>query len=114
MKKMHSGGGRTHVEVKQRLGARAEGIRPGAVSQIGTAIDPKARTPMKGPMPAGGGVPLGNAIATNVGKGGPGAGRTVMPCGTQGMHGPVAGQVRPQGRDILSEYGPEISGRKRG
>ena len=34
-------------------------------------------------------VPSGNAVALNVGRGGPGAGRVVNPCGSQGQHGPV-------------------------
>jgi hypothetical protein len=31
-------------------------------------------------------VPMGNAVALNVGKGGPGTGRDVLDCGTQGVH----------------------------
>jgi hypothetical protein len=33
---------------------------------------------------------------------GVGGGREVMASGSQGTHGPVAGQRRPQGRDILN------------
>jgi hypothetical protein len=33
--------------------------------------------------------PFGNEVALNVGKGGPGTGRNVMGCGSQGTHGPV-------------------------
>ncbi len=33
-----------------------------------------------------GAVPLGNEVAKNVGAGGPGKGRTVAPCGSQGRH----------------------------
>ena len=33
------------------------------------------------------GSPLGNELALNVGKGGPGTGRTVHHCGSQGQHG---------------------------
>jgi hypothetical protein len=47
-------------------------------------------------------VKFGNEVALNVGKGGPGTGREVMASGSQGTHGPVAGQRRPQGRDILN------------
>jgi hypothetical protein len=32
-------------------------------------------------------VPSGNAVALNVGRGGPGTGRTVSPSGSQGTHG---------------------------
>jgi hypothetical protein len=52
---------------------------------------------------------LGNEVAKNVGRGGPGAGRTVHPSGSQMQHGPVAGTPAPQGRDILSAYGPEMT-----
>jgi len=45
-------------------------------------------------------VPLGNAKATDVGAGGPGKGRTIYKSGTQGQHGPVAGQPKQPGRDI--------------
>jgi hypothetical protein len=44
-------------------------------------------------------VKFGNELATNVGKGGPGTGRTLYgQSGLQGQHGPVAGSPRPQGR----------------
>jgi hypothetical protein len=48
-------------------------------------------------------VKFGNEVALNVGKGGPGAGREVMPSGGQGCHGAVnPGQPRPAGRGILT------------
>jgi hypothetical protein len=65
-----------------------------------------------------GSVPLGNELAKNVGKGGPGAGRTLYgQCGTQGTHGPVnPGATRPgAGADILSDFGRDsssVAGRK--
>jgi hypothetical protein len=52
-------------------------------------------------------VPLGNDVARNVGAGGPGAGRVIDRTGGQGQHGPVAGNPPIQGRDMLSEFGPE-------
>jgi hypothetical protein len=51
-------------------------------------------------------------VALNVGKGGPGTGRTVMRSGSQGTHGSVNPGHAPARRDILSEYGPDILGRK--
>ena len=51
-------------------------------------------------------VPLGNAKALDVGRGGPGAGYVVHRNGTQGHHGSAAGSVQPQGRDILSDFSP--------
>jgi hypothetical protein len=65
---------------------------------------------IKGTMPQ---VPLGNQLSTNVGKGGPGTGRTTMHCGSQGSYGkPSAGEgkIGPNaGKDILSDFGPEKS-----
>jgi hypothetical protein len=54
-------------------------------------------------------VRMGNDLALNVGRGGPGAGRTVYASGSQGQHGPVRqGEGASAGRrDILSEYGPD-------
>jgi hypothetical protein len=53
--------------------------------------------------------PMGNAKALDVQGGGPGKGRTVMRSGTQGTHGPVAGPAPVQGREILSEFGSEVT-----
>jgi hypothetical protein len=48
-------------------------------------------------------VKFGNELATNVGKGGPGVGRTLYgQSGLQGQHGPVAGTNKPAGRGILT------------
>jgi hypothetical protein len=85
-----------NVSVPVRKGASATGVRPAAVSQFGSAIGNKATdagkigyrgekyqtaTPIS--------VPLGNEVATRVGKGGPGADRVVMKSGTQGVQGPT-------------------------
>jgi hypothetical protein len=55
-------------------------------------------------------VPLGNALTNNVGQGGPGAGRTLYgQGGTQQQYGaPVQGNA-PQGRDIFSQFPPEVT-----
>jgi hypothetical protein len=47
---------------------------------------------------------MGNAVATNVGKGGPGAGRTVMRSGSQSQHGPIVGPAPVIGRDIWKDF----------
>jgi hypothetical protein len=47
-------------------------------------------------------VKFGNEVALNVGKGGPGTGRTIHHCGSQSVHGPVAGTPRPPGRGIIN------------
>jgi len=94
-----------------RFGESAREIRPKGVSQIGSSMGNHAtdrgRTfkgaiePVRGnlkPPGSPGTVPLGNEVATNVGRGGPGTGRTVYATGGQGMHGrPDPGQPRPAG-----------------
>src|SRR5262245_1354862 len=67
---------------------------PGAADQFGQAIDPKAYRPIDARRFVRPGMPeQGNAVALNVGKGGPGTGRTVYPCGYQALHGtPVRGE----------------------
>jgi len=55
-------------------------------------------------------VKFGNEVALNVGKGGCGTGRTIYKTGSQGMEGTTnPGNPRPQGRDILSSFGPDSS-----
>jgi hypothetical protein len=56
---------------------------------------------------------MGNDRARDVGQGGPGVGYDIHRTGSQGQHGAVAGSPKPQGRDILSEYGPERGGGRR-
>jgi hypothetical protein len=105
-------------------GRPSDRVRPGGADQLGQAMGNKAtdaggktlRNPAT-PMIAGSfvrpGQPgLGNAVALNVGGGGPGAGRTVQHCGTQATHGPVAPGKPTPARDILREFGPDVPGRK--
>jgi hypothetical protein len=102
----------THPPVRTGGGSRA--IREPAVGQIGgnygdhtTGEGETGWRP--GPLYGGRGfnpVPYGNEVALNVGKGGPGTGRTIYHCGTQDLHG-SGGPQKPQGRPILSEYGPD-------
>jgi hypothetical protein len=89
-----------------RNGQMPTGVNPAAVAQFGSAIgnhatesgsnlkyrgeEYRTKTPI--------GVPLGNQIATNVGKGGCGTGREVMARGTQGQHGNAnPGNPQPKG-----------------
>lgn len=95
-----SGGGLGNSKVTKqsvRTGSAARGVRAGGVAQIGSSMGDHATDHSKplrgaveavhaGPGPAGGAVPLGNEIATNVHGGGPGAGREVYACGCQGQH----------------------------
>jgi hypothetical protein len=99
-------------------GKSAYGVGPGWASQLGSAIGDHVtdggRVPYKGEAmrnkltPAGGAVPLGNQLATNVGKGGPGAGRTIHHCGSQSNPGPTR-SPNATGRDTLAEFGPDTS-----
>jgi hypothetical protein len=121
------GGGiasRQRVEKPVKVGAPAREMRPAAVSQIGSSMGNRATNSgrvvsgaveaVRGKaLPAGLSVPLGNQVATNVGKGGPGAGRVLYgKSGTNQQHGPVAGSPKPQGREILREFGPDVPGRR--
>ena len=126
-KRSNAGGGIRSKNVTRqpvRYGERAREMHPKGVSQIGTQranhstnsskILRKDIEPVRGELkPSGGpgGVPLGNEVAKNVGKGGPGAGRVLYgQSGSQGQHGPVAGSPKPAGRDMLSEFGPDSAG----
>ena len=107
MNKLGTGGGSNkQVDVGVKAGPpRTNIVSPASASQLGQSVAFK-RDPL--PIGTGAQVPLGNQLATNVGKGAPGAGRTLYgQCGSQGSYGPVAGTPRPPSRDILSEFGPE-------
>jgi hypothetical protein len=83
MTKAKSGGGITSNKVRNvgvQTGKAAKGVSPQAASRIGMQVVTStgvAKVP--GPISK----PLGNELAKNVGKGGPGAGRTVHPSGSQ-------------------------------
>jgi hypothetical protein len=113
---------RQKVRAGVRTGAGAEGVNPGNVSQIGGALGTHvmsrsaevhgAAEPMRTAKPYS--TNFGNEKALNVGKGGPGTGRTIHASGSQGRHGEAAqGERRPMSsKDTLAEYGPERGGRK--
>jgi hypothetical protein len=113
MAKIKSGGGLTSnklVNVGLRTGSPSKGSSPAAADQIGqSTFFTKEKIDAGRAYNAS---QLGNALATNVGAGKPGAGRTVHHCGSQGTHGPVNPGHSPARQDILSEYGPDIPGRK--
>jgi hypothetical protein len=91
-----------------RTGSGSHSARPAGVAQLGQKQGShitrdgesnyrgeRLHNPSKNFQP----VKFGNEVALNVGKGGPGAGRTLYgQSGLQGQHGPVAGSPRPQGR----------------
>jgi hypothetical protein len=100
-------GSRVDGEVPVRNGTPARAMNVRGVSQYGSAIGNKATETGKvlgnpsekvqgRALPAALSVPLGNAVALNVGKGGCGAGREVMRSGSQCVTGPVnPGASRP-------------------
>jgi hypothetical protein len=80
-----------------RDGQKAFGVNPAAVAQLGGVYGNHATEAgsnlnyrgekwlTKPPIS----VPLGNELAKNVGKGGPGTGREVFHCGSQGQSSPT-------------------------
>ncbi len=99
-------------------GQPSQRVSPGGVSQAGSALGNHstdsgknlrgAVEPMYGGSFGGpGSTKLGNEVALNVGGGGPGTGRTVQHCGTQGTHGPVNPGKPTPARDILGEFGSD-------
>jgi hypothetical protein len=114
-------GSRVNREVPIRTGRNAQEMRVRGVSQYGSAIGNKATEggKVKGVpservqgarLPAALSVPLGNETALRAGAG-PGAGREVFRSGSNCVTGPVARTPKPQGRDILSGYGPRRWGK---
>jgi hypothetical protein len=114
-----TGGGGTPVKTTQYFtGKPAEKIGVGGAAQFGASIG----THVSGGLGGGGretgyrGDPwrmgampnreLGNECAVRT-VAGPGGSRTISPTGGQGQHGPVEGRVKPQGADILREFGSE-------
>jgi hypothetical protein len=118
-------GSRQVREVPVRNGRDAQEMRVRGVSQYGQSIGNKATMTGKirgaaaekvqgARLPPALSVPLGNAVALNVQGGGPGKGRDyVSKSGSNCVTGPVAGSVRPAGRDILGDFGPDVPGRRR-
>jgi hypothetical protein len=112
------GGPNSKNVVQQRVitGKSAYGVSPGWSSQLGSAIGNKVTEEVGGKLSYRGegmregktpiSVPLGNQLATNVGKGGPGAGRVVHSCGSQTGVSPTR-SPNASGKDILRDYGPD-------
>jgi hypothetical protein len=107
-----------NVKVPVRTGSGAHSKNPGWVAQLGQSqgshVTAESESKYRGdPMQRGPSfnspVPFGNEKALDVGRGGPGTGRTTHHCGSQSQWGDVAGNPKPAGRQILSEYGPESS-----
>jgi hypothetical protein len=106
--KAKSGGGITSnklVNVGVKSGPpRTNIVSPASADQLGQAVAFKRDPLPKGTMAQ---VPLGNQLATNVGAGGPGKGREVHKCGSQGQWGPPnrgeSPRGEPRGFDVRGE-----------
>src|SRR6476646_10028488 len=105
MRKLSGGGIQSNKLVRPgiRTGSPRRGSSPAAADQLGQSTAFKKENVEVRPA-YNSGVPLGNAKTLDVGTGGPGKGRQTHHCGSQGQHGPVAGQPRTESRDILSEF----------
>ena len=104
------------TEPRVRTGRGSKGISEGWVGQKGQLVgnhitddkntgytgDPKFTGKNFDP------VKFGNEVALNVGPGGCGTGRTIYKTGSQAMTGaPAPGNPPAQGKDILSQFGPD-------
>jgi hypothetical protein len=100
------GGSRTTQVVSPRGVSQLGAAQGGKLTREGSFTGLNSSLPVfAGNRPAA--TALGNALTNNVGKGGPGTGRTTYRSGYQSMHGaPVQGST-PAPRDILSQFGPE-------
>jgi hypothetical protein len=114
-----TGGGGAPVKTRTYFtGQPSQKISPGGVAQFGSAVGDHVAgglsgggrsTGYRGDQVKMGPLPnreLGNECAVRT-VAGPGGSREVSRTGTQGQHGPVEGRVKPEGRDILSQYGAE-------
>ena len=90
MSRAKSGGGLTSnkfVNTGVKAGPpRTNVVSPASASQLGQSVAFK-RDPL--PIGTASQVPMGNDCALRVGKGSPGADRTIHKSGSQSMHGPV-------------------------
>jgi hypothetical protein len=114
MSKGSGGGGygsRNIVEPRVRTGSGSKGVNPGGAGQLGAkqgshvtrSGDSNYRGERLHNDKSFQPVPFGNQVALNVKGGGPGKGRDVMACGSQGTHGATnPGSPRPPGRGILT------------
>jgi hypothetical protein len=99
-------GSRQVVHAKSmKVEPKSQGVRPGFAGQIGAKLGNHVtdrRETVKGAaVPAktpGYNAPPGTNLNCKP---------NILACGTQAMHGGVAGTTKPAGQDILSGFGPE-------
>ena len=114
-----------HVRTPVKTGQPAKGVNPGAVSYLGSKLGNHAEKGRVGGQgfakwntnsPTNAAQPLGNQIALNVGRGGPGKGYVQHgQSGSQSQHGrPVAGNPTKPRQDIWASFpspGGGVTGR---
>jgi hypothetical protein len=116
MSKGSGGGGyhsRPHVEKPVKTGSGSHGTRPGGAAALGQVygnhVTNRDHTSYRGPkfhtdQTFHSGVKYGNEVSLNVGKGGPGTGRTIYEHGSQCQTGTNPGSPRPNTqRDALEQ-----------
>jgi hypothetical protein len=114
---MSGGGGsdsKNVVRPNVKTGQGNRGVGVGSVGQLGnmqgshTTDGKETRYRGEGPIHQGAAlrpVPMGNAVAAST-KCGVGGSRTIYKTGSQDQYG-SGGSPQPQGRDILSSFGPD-------
>jgi hypothetical protein len=112
-------GSRQHVEKPIKTGSGSRSTRPAGVNMLGNMqgshVTRGEESSYRGEPLHGGRsfqpVKFGNELALNVKGGGPGTGRTIYACGSQGVQGSAnPGTPRPvPDRHIIESYGPESS-----
>ena len=109
-----SGGGATmnkNVSPPVRTGSPSKASSPAAASQLGQSVAFKKDECDIGPAYHSG-VKLGNEKALDIGKGGPGTGRTVMKSGSQNQWGPPnqgeSPRSAPRGFDVRGRLKGEV------
>jgi hypothetical protein len=120
MVKITSGGRYNSRQVSHRREPKAEPVthkgNPAGVAQQGLAVqfrkEPLQQGPGSGYEPRKmGSTGIANARQGHAGAGPGGGNRTIFPSGSQSPTPPA--RDIPAGRDILSEYGPDVPGRRR-
>ena len=97
----------TNSKSARKIEPRSMAINPRGVSQIGSAMGNHATDSGKKLTRAQEPIGAGKGYATPMGANTNSKPIQYGNSGTQAMHGPVAGKPAPQGRDILSDFGPD-------
>jgi hypothetical protein len=118
MVKLTGGGIQSNKTVQSKSGGKVEpkphAVSPGAADMMGQAVQFRKPPLVQGPgyvTKAEGPTGIANARKGPAGAAPGGMGRTIYGSGSQSATPPA--REMPKGRDILSEFGPDIPGRRR-